>query len=304
MNIHPYSEKLFLVELQPALAGFGRFIGAWVYKGSHTVVVDVGPTATVPDLLQALQTLKVKHLDYILLTHIHLDHAGGIGDFSARFPETPIVVHKNGLVHLENPARLWEGSLGTLGDTARAYGRVAAVPKHRLVAADRFVGKAITPVETLGHSPHHVSYITPDCLFAGEAGGVCIQLPGKRTWMRPATPPQFFLNRALSSLDALIALSPETICYGHFGMQSDSGHWLTRQREQLVLWEELIGLEICNGPQENFTARCLERLLVKDPELVFFHELSKPAQGRETYFLTNSIKGFLSWIVTDKGRAG
>lgn len=297
--IHSYADNLYLIELTPPLAGFSRFIGAWAYKGPSTVLVDVGPAATVPLLRQALQKIGITHLDYILLTHIHLDHAGGVGALSLHFPDTPIVVHANGLAHLMAPERLWAGSLTTLGETAKAYGPLTAVPAPLLMAADRFKSPAITPLETLGHSPHHVSYLTPDYLFAGEAGGVCIQLPDGRSWMRPATPATFFLDKALSSLNALIALNPDTICYGHFGLQPDAAQYLVRHRAQLLFWERVIELEAKCGPTENLVTRCLDRLLSEDPELVGYDQLPEAEREREVFFLTNSIKGFLSWCLKD-----
>ena len=75
------AKNLWLIPLNYKLTGFTSFIGAWLYKGEKTFVVDVGPAATVPVLLKALDELGVRRLDAVLLTHIHIDHAGGIGDF-------------------------------------------------------------------------------------------------------------------------------------------------------------------------------------------------------------------------------
>ena len=82
------------------LPGFTSFIGSWIYKGKKTFLVDVGPAATIPVLVKSLEVLEVSHLDAILLTHIHIDHAGGIGDLSLLFPDTPIVCHETGIQHL------------------------------------------------------------------------------------------------------------------------------------------------------------------------------------------------------------
>lgn len=301
-KIIPYSKKLFLIELIPPLPGFDQFIGAWLYKGPITFLVDVGPAVTLPLLLQALASLHVTHLDYIFLTHIHMDHAGGVGYLSEKFPETPIVCNGNGLNHLADPSRLWTGSLKTLGDTARAYGPMKAVPARLLVAADRFDFNGIIPVLTPGHSPHHVSYLTPDYLFAGEAGGVCLQLPDGRSWLRPATPPQHFLATALSSIDRLIALSPDRICYAHFGVKSEAVRHLSRHRTQLLLWEQVITENMKTSGPEDLVNGCLACLLAQDPELVGYDGLSPAQKKRETFFLINSVRGFLGYLnlLTDK----
>ena len=77
-KINEISNNLYLITLTPPIPGFNNFIGVWLYKGKRTFIVDVGPSVTTNGLLEALQDLKVQHLDFILLTHIHIDHAGGI----------------------------------------------------------------------------------------------------------------------------------------------------------------------------------------------------------------------------------
>jgi glyoxylase-like metal-dependent hydrolase (beta-lactamase superfamily II) len=295
-TINQYSKALFLIELIPPIPGFDQFIGAWLYKGQITFLVDVGPAVTLPFLLAALESLQVTHLDYIFLTHIHLDHAGGIGHLSVNFPQTPIICHGNGLPHLVEPSRLLAGSLKTLGNMARTYGPMNAVPQRLLVAAEQFDSDNVIPVLTPGHSPHHVSYLTPDYLFAGEAGGVCLELPDGRSWLRPATPPQHVLTTALSSIDTLAAVSSDTICYGHFGLRKEAGRYLSRHRTQLLLWEQVIGQKIKNSCPEDLINNCLTQLLKEDPELRGFAGMMPAQQKRETFFLTNSVKGFVGYL--------
>jgi integrase len=101
------SPDLHLIPLDQKLTGFVSFIGAWLYQGDKTFLVDVGPAATIPDLLTALETLRIRKLDAILLTHIHIDHAGGIGHLAAQYPDTPIICHKSGIKHLADPSKQW-----------------------------------------------------------------------------------------------------------------------------------------------------------------------------------------------------
>ncbi|MCP4694015.1 MAG: MBL fold metallo-hydrolase, partial [Desulfobacterales bacterium] len=99
-GIEMLSDRLGLITLTPPIPGFDDFIAAWLYKGEDaTFVVDVGPSATADGLLNALEELGVKRLDYILLTHIHLDHAGAAGEMTRRFPDARIVCHKAGIPH-------------------------------------------------------------------------------------------------------------------------------------------------------------------------------------------------------------
>jgi glyoxylase-like metal-dependent hydrolase (beta-lactamase superfamily II) len=296
------ADDLFLIPLTPPMTGFSNFFSAWLYRGKITCLIDVGPSSTAPDLLRALQELKIDQLDYILLTHIHLDHAGAIGEIAEVFSQPPIVCHPLGLSHLTEPSRLWEGTKKVLGSMALEYGPIKPIAKNRLLEASRFHNEFITPIFTPGHAAHHVSFQTEKYLFAGEAGGVHRSMPANRYYLRPATPPRFFLDVALQSLDALIACRAKTICYGHFGIQENAVKMLQTHRKQLLLWERLIKEEMAQqengiGTQDHIVA-CLTRLLKEDPLMAIFDQLPPDVQVRETNFLQNSISGYIGWLET------
>lgn len=296
INVAP---GLCLIPLDQDLPGFTSFIGAWIYKKEKTILVDVGPAATTPLLIQALKTLGVSHLDAILLTHIHIDHAGGIGEMAAIFPDTPIVCHETGIRHLMEPSRLWEGSLKTLGKTAEAYGPFRPVLSEHLYDAAGFAEHGVLPVMTPGHAPHHVSYFIDSCLFAGEAGGVFIHVPGGNNYLRPATPPRFFFETYINSVNDLIKTEPSMICYGHFGVHEDAVGMLKAHRRQLHLWRKIIEDEITRLRQINdkdVVENCLQRLLKEDPCLKHFSHMDISVQEREKGFLKNSIRGFIGYL--------
>jgi glyoxylase-like metal-dependent hydrolase (beta-lactamase superfamily II) len=293
--IHPINRDLALIELRPPLAGFEAFIGAWLYRGRATCLVDVGPAVTAPDLLEALASRGVNHLDAIYLTHIHIDHAGAIGQIAAAFPETPIVVHPRGIDHLADPARLWEGTLKTLAATARAYGPFEAVPIDRFVPADGDLPGPLTALFTPGHAPHHISYLGEAGLFVGEAGGVRLDVPGGGIYMRPATPPRFFPDIYLNSLAAVAGLRPKRLLYGHFGMSEDS-NLLAKHAEQIHLWMDIVeavGARWDGAAKSEIVNSCVERLLVEDHYLSGFYCLDPKARERERGFLQNSVRGML-----------
>jgi glyoxylase-like metal-dependent hydrolase (beta-lactamase superfamily II) len=292
------TSTLFLVPLDQPIEGFSHFISAWLYKGEKTILVDVGPSGTVPELLRMLDLLDVRHIDAILLTHIHIDHAGGIGDVVKRFPGTPVVCHRTAMPHLEDPSRLWEGSLKVLGTTARAYGEIRAVPGDLLVDADQFNDHGIQSIQTPGHAPHHVSYFLASYLFAGEAGGVFVDLSADRAYLRPATPPRFFLETSVKSIDALLKVPHRVLCYGHFGATTKTPFMLEAHKEQLFRWAEIIREEIGRGQAPDISDRCLEKLIAGDERLKDFHRLDSATQKRERFFLLNSIKGFLQYMET------
>lgn len=298
-KIQNVSDDLYLITLTPPLEGFVSFISAWLYRGDITYLVDVGPSSTAQGLISTLEDLNIQHLDFILLTHIHLDHAGAIGEVAAHFPKTPIVCHPAGIPHLVDPTRLWEGTQKVLGSMALAYGPIQAVSQNRFLDAQHFTSEAIVPIITPGHAAHHVSFLTKPYLFAGEAAGVHFAISRDRVYMRPATPPKFFFDIALQSVDKLIAGKPEKLCYGHYGMAPDAATMLQNHRRQLFDWKRIIGEEIKRSDAEDLIEACVKRLLKEDSRLANFHHLSADIQEREKYFLRNSIKGFVGHLMSE-----
>jgi glyoxylase-like metal-dependent hydrolase (beta-lactamase superfamily II) len=302
-QISVVEDGIYQITLSPPMDGFSDFISAWLVQGRPSFLVDVGPASTAGQLLAALNTLGVTRLDYIFLTHIHLDHAGAIGQISARFPQARIVCHEKGIPHLVDPTQLWEGTRKVLGAVADGYGALDPVPPERFVPAQGFAADGIAALITPGHAPHHVSYFTPACLFAGEACGVWFRFGGGHEYMRPATPPRFLMNVALASIETLIACAPTRMVVGHFGMVEDGAQLLTRHREQLVFWEKWIGERIGEPTGDAAVSRCMEGLLAEDPLLSAFDRFPPPAQKREQYFMGNSINGFLGWLKnSEEGR--
>ncbi|UCD81944.1 MAG: MBL fold metallo-hydrolase [Desulfobacterales bacterium] len=297
-EIQNVSDDLYLITLTPPMEGFISFITAWLYQDDITYLVDVGPSSTAQGLINTLEDLKIQHLDFILLTHIHLDHAGAIGEVAARFPKTPIVCHPAGIPHLVEPSRLWEGTKKVLGDTAFAYGPIQAVSQNRFLDAEQFKSDAIIPFITPGHAAHHVSYLTKPYLFAGEAAGVYFAISRDCVYMRPATPPKFFFDVALESVDRLIASKPEKLCYGHYGMALDAAAMLQNHRLQLFDWKRIIGEEIKRSDPEDLIEACVKRLLKEDSRLANLHNLSADVREREKYFLKNSINGFVGYLMS------
>ncbi len=295
-QINAVADGVYQITLTPPLDGFSDFISAWVVTGHPSFLVDVGPGSTADQLLQGLDSLGVARPDYLLLTHIHLDHAGAAGAISRRFPEARVVCHAKGIPHLVDPTQLWEGSRKVLGPIAEGYGPLEPIPAERFVAAQEFRDETLIALLTPGHAAHHVSYRSARGLFAGEACGVYYQLGEGREYLRPATPPRFFLDSALASVDALIEQAPSRMMIGHFGAVEDGAKLLKRHRKQLIFWEEWLSRMARRYSAEEALDVCAEGLLQEDPCLAAFRAFPEPAQRRERYFLKNSINGFLGWL--------
>jgi glyoxylase-like metal-dependent hydrolase (beta-lactamase superfamily II) len=283
-----------LIELKQSRPGFNRFIGSWVVKGDQNILVDVGPSHSVSQLIAALAAMGVSRVDWVLLTHIHIDHAGGLARLLEHFPMARAVCHSKGIQHLVDPTKLWAGSMKTLGDLSDQYGPIMPVKKQSLVPHTEAKIRDLEIIETPGHAQHHLSFVHQGHLFAGEAAGIYLKV-GELEYLRAATPPVFFLHEFLESMDRLLAHEPMPVCYAHFGMAKNSHPLLKRHKKQLLLWERVIKKELSEGDGDP-VERCLDRLLSVDPELLAFAGMNAADQEREKFFMRNSVKGYLDFL--------
>ena len=283
-----------LIEIKQKLPGFNKFIGSWFYSGDINFVVDVGPANSVFRLIEALTEMKVETIDYVFLTHIHIDHAGGLARFLAHFPMAKVICHEKGIKHLVYPEKLWEGSAKVLGEISELYGRLSPVEEKYFISQNDTLNKDIVVIETPGHAPHHLSFIYDGYLFVGEAGGNYLPVLGKE-YLRPATPPRFHLTTFLNSIERLIQLEDMQICYAHFGKADSSHEMLNRNKDQILRWEKIIRRER-SFDASDLVERCVKRLLSEDPELSAFHSMESIVQKRELFFIQNSIKGYLQYL--------
>lgn len=297
-RIYRISDDLNLIDLMPPVPGFDEFLGCYVLRGERTALIDVGPSNCVSNLLRGLATLNVspEEISYILVTHIHIDHAGGLGTLTEYMPQAEIMVHEKGKPHVIDPEKLWEGSRQTLGELAERYGKIEPVPEDRVIVAEEGMeidlgcGISLQVLQTPGHASHHLSFVEKRdrVLFAGEAAGIFA-----RGAMRPASPPPFNLKKALAALDKLIAIAPFTLCYGHFGCIDEATAKLRMHKEQVVLWSKVIADCVAKGTGMDEMTR---ELIEKDELLRELDNLPEAQRQRESFFLGNCIAGFVAYF--------
>jgi len=285
-----------LIEIKQDMPGFNPFFGSWVCRDDLNLLIDVGPANTANRLIDSLVSIGLDRVDYILLTHIHIDHGGALADLLDYYPMAKAICHEKGIKHLVDPSNLWAGSLSVLGDLARSYGPPKPVAKERLIPHTECNLKDLMVIETPGHALHHLSYSYKDRLFVGEAAGNYLTVNGL-DYLRPATPPRFFLDLFLKSIDRLLVLEDQPICYAHFGEASNSHRMLNIFRDQLILWEAIIGEMVRRGGnKEDIIRSCVELLLEKDPNLAAFSIMDPDIQAREKVFMTNGVRGFVEFL--------
>jgi len=297
MTIINFGPNINLIEVVPPITGFQGFLGIFAIKSDKIALIDVGPDSSLPDLFSAMRTLKIapEKVDYILTTHIHLDHSGGMGRALQQMPGAVCIVHEKGLYHLVHPARLWEGSLQVLKEFATGYGEPLPVPENRLMAAREGMvidlgGIQLEILLTPGHAPHHISFFDRKNgrLFVGEAAGIFYPVPGLS---RPASPPPFDLRQALLSINKLIALNPREIYYNHFGYSLEATARLQKFKNQLLSWGQIISHNL-----EGDVMDILDEILTRDGTQKEFYSFSPDRMQCELHFIKNNIRGFKEYF--------
>ena len=241
-------------------------------------------------------SLGLDRVDYVLITHIHIDHGGALADLLDYYPMAKAICHEKGIKHLVEPSNLWAGSLNVLGDLARSYGSPKPVAKEKFIPHTECNLKDLMVIETPGHALHHLSYSYKGRLFVGEAAGNYLTV-NNLDYLRPATPPRFFLDLFLKSIDRLLALEDQPIRYAHFGEAANSHRMLNMSRDQLIRWEAIIGeLVGQGGNSEDIISRCIDLLLEKDPNLAAFSIMDSDIQAREKVFMANGVRGFVEFL--------
>jgi glyoxylase-like metal-dependent hydrolase (beta-lactamase superfamily II) len=227
--------------------GRERITGAFVIRGEKTAIIETGPKSSAAVLLAGLKAEGVESLDWIVVTHIHLDHAGAAGTLARHFPEATVAVHHVGAPHLVDPAKLWASATRIYGDDMdRLWGGIDPISPDRIVALDDgdkvdLGGRSLQAIDTPGHAGHHHAYLddATGILFCGDALGVRLPEIGR---IRPATPPpEFRLNLAVQSIERIRGLEPSELYLTHFGpVDAPIGETCDQAISALQHWESWV----------------------------------------------------------------
>jgi len=239
--------EVWLVDTQ--MGGFDGITAGYLIRGEKPCLVETGAARSAGEVVAALARLGVgpDDLATIVVTHIHLDHAGGVGDLAATFPRAEVVVHEAGARHLADPSKLMASAARVFGNVLEEmFGVLRPTDAGRIrvltdgATVDLGGGRRLDSFDSPGHARHHVGLLdslTGD-LYTGDAAGVWTPETGD---LRPATPPpEFDLDAALASLERMRERRPTRLLFSHFGPVSDVGTTLDRSVEELRLWVELV----------------------------------------------------------------
>jgi len=255
--------------------GDPRRIGAYLVETEDGLALhDCGPTSCLPALHEALgaRGVVVRDLRCLLLSHIHLDHAGAAGALVREHPGLIVHVSEIGAPHVIDPTRLEASARRLYGDSFDAlWGELAPVPAENVrVVGDRAAGLEV--FESPGHAAHHVSYFHEDgTLYAGDAAGVRVA-PGRFVFP-PTPPPEVDLAAWERTLDATERLTPRRLALTHFGVFDDVERHLKVLRETMRSWAE----RVAHGMDEaTFVAAARADVLASDPDEVEAYDRAAP----------------------------
>lgn len=296
MHTTQIRKNLYQIDLKTG--GFKNLICSYVIKGSKTTLVESGPTSSVSRLVEGLEELDVnfEDVEYIAVTHVHLDHAGGAGTLLKYLPNAKIIVHQRGASHLVNPERLWASAQEVLGFIAEIFGKPEPVAQERIIPITEGTfelgdGGKLTATATVGHASHNLSFQESfyQGVFPGDAAGTYISQFGV---IVPTTPPPFYLDSALASLDKLIRLNPSALYFSHFGEANNAVQRLKDYKVQLQLWADIAK----DGVRKNQSLEQIrDRIITEDKAMNRIIDFVRAHKIYSKTMLENCVLGFVEY---------
>jgi len=268
-----------------------QIISAWLLReGDSIALIETGPSSTFGHLQEALNTLGLKSIDIrdILLTHIHLDHAGAAGLLAQANPDARIYVHPFGAPHLVDPSKLISSATRIYGEQMDTlWGPILPIPERQVVVYDDGAtiatgGRNFEVIFTPGHAWHHVALNDAQSgdMFTGDAGG--IKMPGEDFVSAPTPPPDLDPSAWRSSIAAMRSRNPKRLGLAHFGLHDNAAAQLDALEVSLSRMMVLGEASYAAGEEQHvLTDRIHDDLKASlgngDPEVVNNYELANPS---------------------------
>jgi len=299
MHTRQLGDHLYIIDLKPV--GLENFIASYVLKGEKaTAIVETGPTCCVPSLLAGLKEIGVKNedVDYVAVSHIHIDHAGGAGTLMQHLPSAKLIVHPKGAPHIVRPEKLWEQSKLVLGEVAVVYGEIEPVPEDRVITPSDgmifdFGGSVqLNVLETLGHASHHLAYFETETrgIFQGDAAGIYFP---KLDVTIPTSPAPFHFELTLASLEKLMQLQPKRLYYTHYGPVENGVERLQKYEAQLQLWAKIVSEAARRG---DTLESIHEQILKQDSQLRAVEPFIKEHLVLREGVMMQSVQGYYEYF--------
>ncbi len=216
----------------------------YVIDADRPALIDTGMGTNRGRLYEALERLDVQP-EYIIPTHVHLDHAGGAGFLANRYPEATVLIHERGVPHLVSPGRLVAGTKEAVGDQWEFYTEPEPVSEGRIAGLTDgdtvdLGNRTLDVLEAVGHAPHQAIFRDrqEEVVFTADAAGIYVpQLDELRV---TTPPPQFDLEQCHADVDMIRELGPRLLCFGHFGPREFDRDLLAGYKRRLLEWVEAV----------------------------------------------------------------
>lgn len=292
------------------MGGYEAITSSYLIRSSKPCLVETGTARSAPIVIEQLAALGVDAADLgtIVVTHIHLDHAGGVGDLAEAFPNAQIVVQERGARHLADPSRLVASAHRVFGETMdRLFGDLRPTEASRIVSIaqtgriDLGDGRYLAAFHNPGHASHHIGLVdsaTGD-LYTGDAAGVYV--PETKD-VRPATPPpDFDLTLTLSSLQAMRDVGPTRLLFSHFGPVTDIDETLDASVDEIHAWVDTVRMaRAVTAGVDHAIAMVREQDRVRHPRL--YDDAALLAKQEELSGTEANVVGIMRWLdLQEKG---
>ena len=290
------------------MGGYSGITSGYLIRSSRPCLIETGTARSAPTVIASLAELGLgpEDLATIVVTHIHLDHAGGVGDLARDYPHARVVVHERGARHLADPQKLVASAHRVFGpDMDRLFGDLLPVPQERLLvlgesgSIDLGDGRSLDAFHNPGHASHHLGLIDSHSgdLYTGDAAGTYVPQTAD---VRPATPPpDFDLDLALTSLARMRAAGASRLLFSHFGPVTNVDATLERSTEELRSWVASIDTLHARGIEvDHAVAMVRDRDKQARPD--FYADQGLVAKFEELSSVQANVEGVYRWL--DKHR--
>lgn len=294
--------EVFMMDTR--MGGYESITSSYLIRSSKPCLVETGTARSAPVVIDQLARLGIgpEDLGTIVVTHIHLDHAGGVGDLAEAFPNAQVVVQERGARHLADPSRLVASAHRVFGEAMdRLFGDLRPTEAARIVSiaeqgtVDLGDGRQLIAFHNPGHASHHIGLVdsaTGD-LYTGDAAGVYV--PETKD-VRPSTPPpDFDLDLTLSSLQAMRDVGPTRLLFSHFGPVTEIDETLDASVDEIHAWVDTVRLAREVTPDmDHAVAMVREKDRARHPRL--YDDPDVLAKQDELSNAAANVAGIMRWL--------
>ena len=291
ISINRHSENIFWFDLSPNKEL--EFISIYLVVDDKIALIETGPACSLDNLVSGIKSagLKLEDVDYVVPTHIHLDHFGGGGHIMELCKNAKALVHPKAYKHVSNIEKWWQGSSDFLGKVAQLYGKPKPIPEDRLISAEdgfevSLGGFYLKAVHTPGHAPHHITWIYGDEAFVGDSAGLWYPEIGSSF---PVTPGYYRHDLALKSIKKMESLNLKNIFYTHFGPRLVYNTFEETKKE-FELWMNIVE----KGYNQQLSSEEILRILFnKRPGLLQTNQ-NHGIHQKDTH--KSTVEGMIGWL--------